>query len=94
MPSAASLASSGSVSRLRTSGRILDGSSPTRGTRPWGPFLAAPVMSAHVLAAGVLEPHAPAAARAIVIAPVGADAAETVGLHSMAELSFGIGIAS
>jgi tellurite resistance protein len=32
------------------------------------PFLAAPVMSAYVLAAGVLEPHAAGAARAIVIA--------------------------
>jgi tellurite resistance protein len=97
-----------------------------------GPFLAAPVMTAYVLAAGVLEPHAPGAARAIVIAflvigllvsglltgqwltggldeatfgpafflPgigigfVGADAAATVGLHSIAELFFGIGIAS
>jgi tellurite resistance protein len=96
-----------------------------------GPFLAAPVMSAYVLAAGVLEPHAPGTARAIVIAflvvgllvsglltgqwltggleeatfgpafflPgigigfVGADAAATVGLHSIAELFFGIGIA-
>jgi tellurite resistance protein len=95
------------------------------------PFLAAPVMSAYVLAAGVLEPHAPGTARAIVIAflvigllvsglltgqwltggleeetfgpafflPgigigfVGADAAATVGLHSIAELFFGIGIA-
>jgi tellurite resistance protein len=97
-----------------------------------GPFLAAPVMSAYVLAAGVLEPHAPGMARAIVIAflgigllvsglltgqwltgglqeetfgpafflPgigigfVGADAAATVGLHSIAELFFGIGIAA
>jgi tellurite resistance protein len=96
-----------------------------------GPFLAAPVMAAYGLA-GVLEPHAPGAARAIVIAflvigllmsglltgqwltggleektfspafflPgigigfVGADAAATVGLHSIAELFFGIGIAS
>jgi tellurite resistance protein len=96
-----------------------------------GPFLAAWVMSAYALA-GVLEPHAPGAARAIVIAflvigllmsglftgqwltgglqeatfspafflPgigigfVGADAAATVGLHSMAELFFGVGIAS
>ena len=95
-----------------------------------GPFLAAPVMGAYVLAA-LLEPHAPGAARAIVIAflvvgllvcglltgqwltggleektfgpafilPgigigfVGADAAATVGLHSMPELFFGIGIA-
>jgi tellurite resistance protein len=32
------------------------------------PFLAAPAMGAYVLAAGVLEPHAPGAARAIVIA--------------------------
>jgi tellurite resistance protein len=97
-----------------------------------GPFLAAPVMSAYVLAAGVLEPHAPGTAQAIVIAfliigllvsglltgqwltggldeetfgpafflPgigigfVGADAAATVGLHSIAELFFGVGIAS
>jgi tellurite resistance protein len=97
-----------------------------------GPFLAAPVMSAYVLAAGVLQPHAPGAARAIVIVflvigllvsglltgqwltggldeatfgpafflPgigigfVGADAAATVGLHSVAELFFGLGIAS
>jgi tellurite resistance protein len=96
-----------------------------------GPFLAAPVMSAYVLAGTVLEPHAPAAARAIVIAflvigllvsgllngqwllggldeatfgpafvlPgigigfVGADAAAAVGLHSIAELFFGIGVA-
>jgi tellurite resistance protein len=96
------------------------------------PFLAAPVMAAYVLAAGVLEPHAPRAAHAIVIVflavglvvsglltgqwltggleeatfgpafflPgigigfVGADAAATVGLHSIAELFFGIGIAS
>jgi tellurite resistance protein len=97
-----------------------------------GPFLAAPVMGAYVLAAGVLEPYAPAAARAIVIAflvigllvsglltgqwltggleeetfgpafflPgigigfVGADAAATVGLHSIAELFFGLGVAA
>jgi tellurite resistance protein len=97
-----------------------------------GPFLAAAVMSAYVLAAGVLEPAAPGIARAIVIAflvigllvsglltgqwltggldektfgpafflPgigigfVGADAAATVGLHTIAELFFGIGIAS
>jgi tellurite resistance protein len=97
-----------------------------------GPFLAAPVMSAYVLAAAVLEPYAPAAARAIVIAflvigllvsgllmgqwltggldeqtfgpafflPgigigfVGANAAATVGLHSIAELFFGVGIVS
>lgn len=96
-----------------------------------GPFLAAPVMSAYVLAY-VLDSHAPRAARAIVIAflvigllvsgllmgqwltggleeetfgpafflPgigigfVGADAAATVGLHSIAELFFGVGIAS
>jgi tellurite resistance protein len=89
-------------------------------------------MGAYVLAAGVLEPHAPGTARAIVIAflvigllvsglltgqwltggldektfgPVfflpgigigfvGADAAATVGLHSVAELSFGVGIAA
>jgi tellurite resistance protein len=95
------------------------------------PFLAAPVMSAYVLAY-VLEPHSPRAARTIVIAflvigllvsgllmgqwltggleeatvgpafflPgigigfVGADAAATVGLHSVAELFFGVGIAS
>jgi tellurite resistance protein len=95
-----------------------------------GPFLAAPVMSAYVLAADVLEPHAPGTARAIVIAflaigllvsglltgqwltggleeetfgpafflPgigigfVGADAAATVGLHSIAGLFFGIGV--
>jgi tellurite resistance protein len=95
------------------------------------PFLAAPVMSAYVLAAAVLEPQAPGTARAIVIAflvigllvsgllmgqwltggleeatfgpafvlPgigigfVGADAAATVGLHSIAELFFGVGIA-
>ena len=94
-----------------------------------GPFLAAPVMTAYVLAADVLEPHAPGAARTIVIAflaigllvsglltgqwlsggleeetfgpafflPtigigfVGADAAATVGLYSIAELFFGIG---
>ncbi|MDX6512266.1 MAG: tellurite resistance protein [Gaiellaceae bacterium] len=97
-----------------------------------GPFLAAPVMTAYVLAAGVLEPHAPGAAHAIVIVflvvgllvsgllfgqwltgglqeetfgpafflPgigigfVGADAAATVGLHSVAELFFGVGIVS
>jgi tellurite resistance protein len=97
-----------------------------------GPFLAAPVITAYVLAAGVLEPHAPGTARAIVIVflvigllvsglltgqwltgglveetfgpafflPgigigfVGADAAATVGLHGMAELFFGVGIAS
>jgi tellurite resistance protein len=97
-----------------------------------GPFLAAPVMAAYALAAGVLEPHAPGAARAIVIAflviglpvgglltgqwltggleeatfgpafflpgigigCVGADAAATVGLHGLAELFFGVGIAS
>jgi tellurite resistance protein len=96
-----------------------------------GPFLAAPVMAAYALAAVLLEPHAPGAARVIVIAflvlgllvsglltgqwltggleeetfgpafflPgigigfVGADAAATVGLHSLAELFFGIGIA-
>jgi tellurite resistance protein len=96
-----------------------------------GPLLAAPVMTAYVLAADVLEPHAPGAARTIVIAflaigllvsglltgqwmtggleeetfgpafflPtvgigfVGADAAAVVGLHSIAELFFGIGIA-
>jgi tellurite resistance protein len=96
------------------------------------PFLAAPVMSAYVLAAGVFAPHAPGAARAIVIAfliigllvsglltgrwlrggleqeslgpayflPgigigfVGADAAAVVGLPSIAELFFGIGIVS
>jgi tellurite resistance protein len=95
-----------------------------------GPFLAAPVMTAYVLAAGVLEPYAPQAARAIVIAflaigllvsglltgqwltggleeekvgpayflPgigigfVGADAAATVGLHSIADLFFGVGV--
>jgi hypothetical protein len=33
-----------------------------------GPFLAAPVMTAYVLAADVLEPHAPGTARTIVIA--------------------------
>lgn len=97
-----------------------------------GPFLAAPVMSAYVLAASVLEPHAPGAARAIVIVflvvgllvsgvltgqwlmggleeatfgpafflPgigigfVGSDAAATVGLHSIADLFYGIGIAA
>jgi tellurite resistance protein len=97
-----------------------------------GPFLAAPVMSAYVLAAGVLNLYAPGTARAIVIVflvigllvsglltgqwltggleeatfgpafflPgigigfVGADAAATVGLHSMAELFFGIGVAA
>jgi tellurite resistance protein len=97
-----------------------------------GPFLAAPVMSAYVLAAGVLEPHALGAARVIVVAflivglpvtgllmgqwmtggleeatfgpafflpgigigCVGADAAATVGMHSIAELFFGIGVAS
>jgi tellurite resistance protein len=97
-----------------------------------GPFLAAGVMTAYVLAAGVLEPLAPGLARAIVIGflviglvlsglltgqwltggldeatfgpafflPgigigfVGADAAATVGLHSIAELFFGIGIAA
>jgi tellurite resistance protein len=97
-----------------------------------GPFLAGPVMSAYVLAAAVLAPHAPGAARAIVIVflvvgllvsglltgqwltggfdeqtfgPVfflpgigigfvGADAAATVGLHTVAELFFGIGVAS
>jgi tellurite resistance protein len=97
-----------------------------------GPFLAAPVMSAYVLAAGVLEPHAPGTARVIVIVflvigllvsgllsgqwmtggldektfgpafflPgigigfVGADAAATVGLHTIAELFFGLGIAA
>jgi tellurite resistance protein len=96
------------------------------------PFLVAPVMGAYVLAADLLEPHAPGAARAIVIAflvvgllvcglltgqwmtggldeetfgpafilPgvgigfVGADAAATVGLHSVAELYFGVGITS
>jgi tellurite resistance protein len=96
------------------------------------PFLAAPVMSAYVLAEGVLEPHAPGAARAIVIAflvigllvggllmgqwmtggledttfgpayflPgvgigfVGAEAAGTVGQHSVAEIFFGLGFAS
>jgi tellurite resistance protein len=96
-----------------------------------GPLLAAPVMTAYVLAADVLEPHAPGAARTMVIAflaigllvsglltgqwmtgvleeetfgpafflPtvgigfVGADAAAVVGLHSIAELFFGIGIA-
>jgi tellurite resistance protein len=94
------------------------------------PFLAVPAISAYVLAAGVLEPHAPGAARAIVIVflvigllvggllmgqwmtggleeetfgpafflPgigtgfVGADAAATVGLHSIAELFFGVGV--
>jgi tellurite resistance protein len=96
------------------------------------PFLAVPAVTAYVLAAGVLEPHAPGAARAIVIAflaiglvvsgllmgqwmtggldeatfgpafflPgiaigfVGADAAATVGLHSVAELFFGVGLTS
>jgi tellurite resistance protein len=96
------------------------------------PFLVAPVMGAYVLAADMLEPHAPGAARAIVIAflvvgllmcglltgqwmtggldeqtfgpafilPgvgigfVGADAAATVGLHSIAELFFGVGVTS
>ncbi|MEA2189459.1 MAG: tellurite resistance protein [Solirubrobacteraceae bacterium] len=96
-----------------------------------GPFLAAPVMSAYALAV-VLEPHAPGAARAIVvvflvigllvsglltgqwltgglqeqtfgpafflpgigIGFVGADAAAAVGLHNIAELFFGIGIAA
>jgi tellurite resistance protein len=105
---------------------LADGRDPTL-----GPFLAAPVMAGYVLAAGVLEPHAPGAARAIVIAflvigllvsglltgqwmtggfdektfgpafflPgigigfVGADAAATVGLHSIAQLFFGVGIA-
>jgi tellurite resistance protein len=95
-----------------------------------GPFLAAPVMTAYVLAAGVLEPYAPQAARTIVIAflvigllvsglltgqwltggleeekvgpayflPgigigfVGADAAATIGLHSIAQLFFGAGV--
>jgi tellurite resistance protein len=97
-----------------------------------GPFVVVPVISAYVLAAGVLEPHAPGTARAIVIAflvigllvsglltgqwltggleeatfvpafflPgigigfVGADAAATVGLHSIAELFFGVGFAA
>jgi tellurite resistance protein len=97
-----------------------------------GPFLAAPVMTAYVLAADVLEPHAPGTARTIVIVflvigllvsglltgqwltggleeetfgpafflPgigigfVGADAAAVVGLHSIAELFFGLGIAA
>jgi tellurite resistance protein len=96
-----------------------------------GPFLAASVMSVYALA-GVLEPHAPGTARAIVIVflviglfvsglltgqwltggleeqtfgpafflPgigigfVGADAAATVGLHTIAQLFFGVGIAS
>jgi tellurite resistance protein len=96
-----------------------------------GPFLAAPVMSAYVLAY-VLDSRAPGAARALVIVflvigllvsgllmgqwltggldeqtfgpafflPgigigfVGADAAATVGLHSVAELFFGVGVAS
>jgi tellurite resistance protein len=96
-----------------------------------GPFLAAPVMSAYVLAY-VLDAHAPGAAHAIVIVfivvgllvsgllmgqwltggleeqtfgpafflPgigigfVGADAAATVGLHSIAELFFGVGVAA
>jgi tellurite resistance protein len=96
-----------------------------------GPFLAAPVMSAYVLAV-VLEPLAPGAARTIVIVflvvgllvsglltgqwlsggldeetfgpayflPgigigfVGAEAASTVGLHTLGELFFGIGVAS
>jgi tellurite resistance protein len=94
-----------------------------------GPFLVAPVIAVFVLAGGVLDPQAPSAARAIVIAAlvagllvcglltgqwltggldesaagpalilpgagigfVGADAAATVGLHSIAELFFGIG---
>ena len=97
-----------------------------------GPFLAAPVMTAYVLAEAVLERHAPGTAHAIVIAflvvgllvsglltgqwltgglqqetfgpafflPgigigfVGAGAAATVGLQSIAELFFGIGIAT
>ena len=96
-----------------------------------GPFLAAPVMTAYVLAY-VLDSRAPGAARALVIVflvigllvsgllmgqrltggldeqtfgpafflPgigigfVGADAAATVGLHSVAELFFGVGVAS
>jgi tellurite resistance protein len=96
-----------------------------------GPFLAAPVMSAYVLAY-VLDAHASGAAHAIVVAfllvgllvsgllmgqwltggleeqtfgpafflPgigigfVGADAAATVGLHSIAELFFGVGVAA
>jgi tellurite resistance protein len=95
-----------------------------------GPFLAAPVMTAYVLAAGVLAPYGAGAARPIVIGflviglgvsglltgqwltggleeeklgpayflPgigigfVGADAAATVGLHSIAELFFGVGV--
>jgi tellurite resistance protein len=97
-----------------------------------GPFLAAPVMGAYVLAGGVLDLTAPGSARAIVIALlpvgllvsglltgqwltggldeqtfgpafflpgigigfVGADAAATVGLHSVAEVFFGLGFAS
>jgi len=96
-----------------------------------GPFLAALVMSAYVLAASWLEPLAPGTARAIVnaflvigllvsgrltgqwltggleeagfgpsfylpavgIGFIGADAAATVRLHSIAQLFFGIGIA-
>jgi tellurite resistance protein len=96
-----------------------------------GPFLAAPVISAYILAI-LLDPHAPAAARGVVIAflvigflvsgllmgewlsgglqeatfgpafflpgigigCVGADAAATVGLHGIAELFFGVGVAS
>jgi tellurite resistance protein len=126
MRSESSLPSCGLASRSRTSGRVLDARDATV-----GPFLAAPVMSAYVLAV-VLEPHAPGTARAIVIAflvigllvsgllvgqwltggleeqtfgpafflPgigigfVGADAAARVGLHSIAQLFFGIGIAS
>jgi tellurite resistance protein len=97
-----------------------------------GPFLAAPIMAAYVLAADVLEVHAPGAAHAIVIAflalglltsgllmgqwlsggleeetfgpafflPgigigfVGSEAAAIVGLHGVAELFFGVGVAS